>query len=253
MSSSRIFVSVLLIGALFATVTIYTSEPDIPTPVHQDPPEGISEAEPDEMGEGGAGESTSQPSLSDKQYKRATTTYFWVGEEADPENGFIANLASSWDEEWLVHFGGIDDPDRRCGYKPCGFEPLENSFYFALPYKDMDENGERKPSARKIPWYSEAEEGESLVKNRWIEIIYRGKTCYAQWEDVGPHGEDDAEYVFGANTLPKNTFDLRSGLDVSPAVRDCLMLPGAGETLWRLVEEREVPEGPWRETITTRI
>jgi hypothetical protein len=35
-------------------------------------------------------------------------------------------------------YGGIDDPVRRKGYEPAGFKPLENPFYAALPYGDME-------------------------------------------------------------------------------------------------------------------
>lgn len=183
-------------------------------------------------------------------YKKAITSYFWVGEDASPENGFISNAQSAWDANWVLHFGGVDDPHKRCGFYPCGFIPNENPFYFALPYTEFDYKHDLKSSTGNIPWAEEAEEGAHLLKNRWIEIVHKGKKCYAQWEDVGPFETDDFEYVFGKNEVPKNTFGLKAGLDVSPAVRDCLGLSGSGETFWRFVPAADVPMGPWREIIT---
>jgi hypothetical protein len=164
-------------------------------------------------------------------YKKVMTTLFWVGEESGPENDYIANDQSYFDEDWQEHFGGVDDPNDRCGYHPCTFTPRENPFYFALPYGDIAES-------------------TSVLKNRWIEVVYKNKKCYAQWEDVGPGAEDDFDYVFGANTDPKNTFNQKAGLDVSPAMWMCLGMPSNDYTQWRFVEESAVPQGPWREIIT---
>jgi hypothetical protein len=49
------------------------------------------------------------------------TTMFWVGEPSDAENKFIPNHESYWDENWLEHFGGPDDPDK----VPLPFTPKE--------------------------------------------------------------------------------------------------------------------------------
>ena len=178
------------------------------------------------------------------------TTVFWVGEDADEQtNDSIHNSSSVWVEDWEASFGGVDDPNDRCGYRPCGFEPRENPFYFALPFSDYNEQGLKPASQLEvIPWFDgTTNNGESLLKNRWIEITHNGKKVSAQWEDAGPFGEDDAEYVFG--TAPPK--EPRAGLDVSPAVADYLGLDGRGETAWRFVKESEVPLGPWKEVITT--
>ena len=154
------------------------------------------------------------------------TTVFWVGEEASEENGYIANDVSAWDGSWQERFGGVDEPEDRCGHWPCDFEPKENPFYVALPYND------------------------SAFKNKWVEVRYEGESCFGQWEDVGPFETDDREYVLGG-AEPKNKQGVGAGLDVSPAMRDCLGLSGVGLTDWRLVDEWQVPEGPWREIVTT--
>ena len=182
--------------------------------------------------------------------KRVMTTYFWVGESAGPENGYITNVASYFDSRWAEHFGGEDDPQNRCGFQPCTFVPKENSFYFALPYADLDHDGNRKISSMRIPWYEEADHDETIIKNRWIEIKYKNKVCYAQWADVGPFGEEDFDYVFGESAQPKNKENDSAGLDVSPAVWDCLAMPTNDYTEWRFVEEKDVPPGPWMEIVT---
>lgn len=184
-------------------------------------------------------------------HENIITTVFWVGEEGNAStNDNIHNISSVWVEDWVGAFGGVDDPESRCEvYKPCGFEPKENPFYFALPFSEYNENGLKPESELKvIPWYEgDIEPGDSILKNRWIEIEYDGKKGYAQWEDAGPFGEDDAEYVFGSSD-PK---EARAGLDVSPAVATYLGFDGRAVTSWRFVEESEVPDGPWKEIITT--
>jgi hypothetical protein len=189
------------------------------------------------------------PAETGAKYKRVLATVFWTGEAAGRDNGFISNAASAWDSAWQEHFGGVDDPNRRCGYAPCAFAPKENPFYFALPYNDLDEAGSRKASAKDIPWFAERSERKSVVKNSWLEIRYQNARCYAQWEDVGPFESDDFDYVFGT-APPRNTDGLGAGLDISPAVRDCLGLKSNDVVRWKFVSEHAVPAGPWKEIVT---
>ncbi len=183
--------------------------------------------------------------------KAVMTTVFWVGEGATGENDYISNVPSAWDGEWQTHYGGLDDPDHRSGYAPAKFTPRENPFYFALPYNDLDENGARKSTGENCLAYSPAtDDHHSWCKNTWIAIVYKGKTVYAQWEDVGPNQEDDVAYVFGT-AAPKNTFEARAGLDVSPAVRDYLGLDGDNYTTWSFIHANDVPDGPWKTHVTT--
>jgi hypothetical protein len=184
-------------------------------------------------------------------HRQVRATVFWVGEPPDADNANITNVASSWTGNWVKAFGGVDSYDKRCGYNPCGFTPKENTFYFALPYNDRDNNGNLRPTSelQRIPWYSGAAlEGESLLKNRWIAVTNNtnGKTSYAQWEDVGPFNEDDIGYVFGTNP-PK----FKAGLDVSPAMDSYLNLQGEGNVSWRFVDASAVPDGPWKTMVTT--
>ena len=62
-----------------------------------------------------------------------------------------------------------------------------------------------------------------MCKGRWLEIRRGLKSCYAQWEDVGPFRTDSAGYVFGNERPPPNA-NRGAGIDVSPAVRDYLGL-----------------------------
>lgn len=186
----------------------------------------------------------------DRGYKTSMTSFFWVGEEADAENDYISNSDSAWDSYWVERYGGVDSVYDRCGYRPCSFVPKENPFYFALPYNDLDFNDKKKEQATQIPWYEENKNKKSILKNRWIEINYGGKKCFAQWEDVGPNGEEDYDFVFG-NAEPINKFGVKAGLDVSPAVRDCLEMKDNDYTSWRFVDDEQVEKGPWKETVTT--
>lgn len=191
-------------------------------------------------------ENTSAPAM----HKDIIATVFWVGEAASEENDFIQNRSSAWQNDWMGHFGGEDTPDDRCGNVPCAFIPKENYFYFALPFNDLQENGQPKPAnvLKNIPWYNgQPKPGTTLLKNRWVEVTRNNKTAYMQWEDVGPFGEDDTAYVFGSNR-PKEP---RAGIDLSPAAAGYLDIDGRGTVNWRFVEESEVPPGPWKEVVTT--
>lgn len=176
-------------------------------------------------------------------------TKFWIGEAADESNAYIPNHESAWVGDWLGEYGGVDDPNNRCGYLPCGFTPKQNAFYVALPFNDIDADGEPKGTEilKRIPWYTgQLTKGVSLMKNRWVEVKHGDKTAYGQIEDVGPMYEDDVEYVFGTAS-PK----FKAGLDMSPALNDYLGATGFTMLQWRFVAEHDVPAGPWRGTVTT--
>ena len=183
-------------------------------------------------------------------HKNIKVTWFYVGEKENKKNKYIPKVTSAWDNIWLWHYGGVDDPYNRSDYYPKKFIPNENPFYFALPFNDLDENGNLKEIAKKIPWYSDKlfKKNGSVLKNKWIKIIKGNKVAYAQWEDVGPFGKDDFDYVFG-NAFPSNGIN-EIALSVSPAVKDYLNLSDVDYVDWQFVEEDEVPDGPWKRIIT---
>ena len=84
----------------------------------------------------------------------------------------------------------------------------------------------------------------SVCKGHWLEIRHGLKTCYAQWQDVGPFRTDLAAYVFG-DQRPAQNVNHGAGIDVSPAVRDYLGLRSLDLVDWRFVEASDVPAGPW--------
>ncbi len=185
-------------------------------------------------------------------HENISTTIFWTGEKASGDNHDISNSPSCWDDKWSSHFGGIDHPNKRNGYFPAGFNPKENPFYFALPYNDFNSKGNRKSGLDAyIPWFDEKKWGnkESVCKNQWIKIVKGDKIAYAQWEDAGPFGENDIEYVF-RNAQPKSKTNDHAGLDVSPAVRDFLSLSDVDKTSWQFVDDKDVPNGPWKKIVT---
>lgn len=179
-----------------------------------------------------------------------TATYFYIGELATKRNP-TPNTASSWDSNWDDNYGGFDDPNPANRdpktFAPKGFTPLLNPFYVALPYNDIDKGGPKPEAAKVIPWYRRDKGGkyESVCRGMWVQIYYKGRYCYAQWEDCGPFTTDDWEYVFG-NKRPKNQANKAAGIDISPAVRDYLGITGGMATVhWRFVEFALVPGGPW--------
>lgn len=185
-----------------------------------------------------------------------TCSIFWVGELPTDRNP-VPNLKSSWDVNWKENFGGYDDPDPknriadhvRGDFRPKAFVPKLNPFYVALPYNDLAPGGGYKPEAAKvIPWFKQQRiDGRvhSVLKGRWVQIFKGGRSCYAQWEDCGPWNTDDWQFVFG-NRPPLNQNNQSAGIDISPAVRDYLLLKSFDKVHWRFVEESQVPHGPWK-------
>jgi hypothetical protein len=140
----------------------------------------------------------------------------------------------------------VDDPVRRNGFEPVGFRPLQNPFYVALPYCDMQDGRLKAEAAKLVPWFIEAFRSAttSVCKGHWLEIRHGLKACYAQWEDVGPFRTDLAAYVFG-DERPSPNLNHGAGIDVSPAVRDYLGLGSLDLVDWRFVEQVDAPAGPW--------
>jgi hypothetical protein len=177
------------------------------------------------------------------------STVFWIGETGSGPT----NRRSAWDSNWVSNYGGVDDPVHRNGFGPAAFRPLQNPFYVALPYCDM-QTGRLKPEAAKVvPWFMERFRGSgcSVCRGHWLEIRNGAKICYAQWEDVGPFCTDSEGYVFG-DERPSPNVNHGAGIDVSPAVRDYLGLGPLGLVDWRFVEQAEVPAGPWSVSGNTR-
>lgn len=183
-------------------------------------------------------------------HKNILTTVFWVGERAKPMSGWSDNLDSAWDMRWKENFGGLDSPIFRKGFFPAKFRPKQNPFYFALPFNDISQPGyvETSPILQFFKAKSSTR-ARSVCKNRWIEIFYRGRFCYAQWQDVGPVYTNDYDYVFGGDT-PRADDRKMAGLDISPATRDFLKIKGSCRTVWRFVDESTVPGGPWKTVVT---
>lgn len=183
-------------------------------------------------------------------HKEILTTVFWVGERAKPNSGWSSNLDSAWDMRWKENFGGLDSPVYRKGFFPAKFRPKQNPFYVALPFNDIS-NPEYLEDCDLLKFFKarKASRTSSVCKNRWIEITYNGKSCYAQWQDVGPIFTDDYAYVFRGNEPRAHVRDM-AGLDVSPSVRDFLDLKHSARTSWRFVDESKVPQGPWKSVVT---
>jgi hypothetical protein len=184
-----------------------------------------------------------------------TSTIFWIG-ELPSQNNPVPNSKSSWDTAWSANFGGYDDPEPQNRianhttgeFRPKAFIPKLNPFYIALPYNDVISFQTHKPEAsRVIPWFARMspEPGKTVCKDRWIQIFYKSRSCYGQWEDCGPWETDDWEYVFGTKP-PKTKQNGSAGIDLSPSIRDYLGLKSGEKVHWRFVEAGQVPYGPWK-------
>ena len=187
------------------------------------------------------------PGVKYPWHAQIVTTIFWIGETPSGNNP-VPNHSSAWDSNWARNFGGSDRPElgARKGFIPASFVPRQNPFYLALPFNDVSGGRTKTESYRVIPWFRETFEksGQSVLKGRWVAVRKGNRTCYAQWEDVGPFRSDHWEYVFGSDR-PRPNLNGGAGLDVSPAIRDYLQLGDSARTDWRFVDFQEVPPGPW--------
>lgn len=197
---------------------------------------------------------TDPQAIHDRWHASILTTVFWVGEPSGSQTGYVSNRNSAWDAQWVENFGGTDHPFKRIGFQPAGFKPKQNPFYVALPFNDLVHRLLDRPVVcRFLNYWKTAirkpSRSGSLCKNQWLAIRFQAKTCFAQWQDVGPLYSDDDSYVFGFHE-PRSHALKMAGLDVSPAVRDFLSFPGNGKTDWHFVAESMVPPGPWSEIVT---
>lgn len=192
------------------------------------------------------------PAESYPVHRGIYATVFWAGEKGSVQNADIPNMQSCWDDQWVRHYGGIDDPVHRNEYYPAGFVPKENPFYVALPYNDFRGEHRKANAFALIPWANKKHWSinESMCKNQWLKITSEHRTVYAQWEDSGPFGSNDVDYVLG-DARPHAAPNHHVGLDVSPAVRDYLHLTGLDKVDWQFVDDKDVPVGPWKQIVTT--
>jgi hypothetical protein len=164
---------------------------------------------------------------------RIVTTVFWIGE---------GSTANGWNPSWVTDNGGPDDQYGMNGYASERHASTLNPFYAALPFNDLTHP---ELTYRWLPrgWIKPLRDknGVSVCKDRWIEIKNAsGRTCFAQWEDVGPIASDDAAYVFG----PYRPTASR-GLAVSPAVAKYLGIDSLAIASWRFVDDDDVEPGMW--------
>jgi hypothetical protein len=167
-----------------------------------------------------------------------TTTMFWIGEKG--------STASAWNEGWAKSNDGEDSPSDRNGFATGSHASSVNPFYVALPFNDLAFPDKARQWLPKT-WHQRIVNGKpiSACKDRWVWIkSAEGRSCFAQWEDVGPERDDHPEYVFGNEPAGPAG---RPGLSVSPAVAQYLGI-GDGKqaiTSWRFVDDSDVPPGQW--------
>ncbi len=200
-------------------------------------------------------------------------TTFWVGEIFDPDAEDGSQMISTYDDHWFESYGGCDgrvvDGEcrterrfRRDGWFPRQMTPKQNPFYLDLPYDDLNDPVGFVRRGEVIPWAGRPryaglvdDPQVSLMKNRWVRLTSRGRTCYGQIQDAGPGKYHDARYVFGhGDARPASKRYNNAGMDVSPALNGCLgfrSLNGDRDRVdWQFVDARDVPRGPWRRLVT---
>ena len=200
-------------------------------------------------------------------------TTFWVGEIFDPNAEDGSQMISTYDDNWYRSYGGCDGvevggdcrTEKRTAdndFFPRQMTPKQNPFYLDLPYDDLNDKAGAKwrhrhvPWAKKAPWAAIAADSDaSIMKNRWVKITRKGRTCYGQIQDAGPGKYHNAKYVFGkGNHRPASKRYNNAGMDVSPALNGCLNfseLDGQDDKVsWRFVDAVDVPPGPWTKIVT---
>lgn len=201
-------------------------------------------------------------------------TTFWVGEIFDPTAADGSQVLSTYDADWYASYGGCDgvqaagdcvtEPRTAVnGFFPTSMTPKENPFYLDLPFDDLNDDAAFARRSTVIPWAQdegyaghESDRDFSYMKNRWVEVVKDGTSCFGQIQDAGPGEYNDADYVFGdTDARPQNQRYGGAGMDVSPALNGCLGfvdLNGDQDRVsWRFVDDQDVPAGPWRTIVTT--
>jgi len=157
---------------------------------------------------------------------------------------------------------------------PSNYEAKDQYGEYVVVTKAFNNSSWRKRNANNIPWYNIKSWGsdESIVKGRWARIRANtrganGQWVYAQWLDAGPYHYDDFDYVFGtsrprneSNKTGKSPF---AGIDLSPAVILKMGVSHAelsnggitfsdsdGGVEWQFVDDKDVPDGPWKKFIS---
>ncbi|HEX5429896.1 MAG TPA: hypothetical protein VFX17_02325 [Patescibacteria group bacterium] len=200
------------------------------------------------------------PSPKYPLHTNITATVFWVGEPVG--NGSSEdNSISAYDDLWEHDYGGFDDYSylrtAANNYFPTNITPKQNPFYLDLPFDDIN-NKTAYTWRSNIPWYTgNTSKGFSDMKNRWVKIQKGSAICYGQIEDAGPYVYNDSNYVFGSSDArPASQKASNAGMDVSPALRDCLGFDGLNndenKVDWQFVDDADVPNGPWKILVTTQ-
>ncbi|HZQ39047.1 MAG TPA: hypothetical protein VFD32_24185 [Dehalococcoidia bacterium] len=213
-----------------------------------------------------------------------TAVIFWIGEDYDPNSSNGSQAISAYDSKWQAHFGGCDGDSSSgsCetehlsasnGYFPLHITPHENPYYLDLPFDDLNDSTAYRERCQVIPWANQpgyaghctdgnqSSQPFSYMKNRWVHLRHDGRDCYGQVEDAGPYVYHDANYVFStSDARPSSSKANHAGLDVSPALRDCLGFTGsspsdqlnnqANTVDWQFVDASAVPAGFWTRMVT---
>ena len=222
-----------------------------------------------------AAAASGEPSGRYPVHTDVVATTFWVGEVFDPTAEDGSQVLSTYDDDWLAHYGGCDGVvvGEECrteprvaanGWFPTRMTPRENPFYLDLPFDDVNDPAAATRRAEVVPWAHDpgwaellADPERSLMKNRWVAVRKGDRVCFGQVQDAGPGEYDDAAYVFGSDDArPANERYNGAGMDVSPALNGCLgfaELDGQDDRVdWWLVDDADVPAGPWTRVVTTR-
>ena len=162
---------------------------------------------------------------------------------------------------------GVCRTERRTadnGFFPTAMTPKENPFYLDLPFDDLNDPEAFAARGKVIPWADEPgyagreTEHVVLVHEEPVGADHQGRhgPVTARSRTPGPGEYNDAEYVFGTeDARPQNKRYNGAGMDVSPALNGCLgfaELNGENDRVdWRFVEFDDVPDGPWRQVVTT--
>jgi hypothetical protein len=207
-------------------------------------------------------------------HSKIVATTFWVGEIFDSNAPDGSQVFSTYDSEWMTHYGGCDGVvvDQRCqterrtaanDFFPTSMIPKMNPFYLDLPFDDLHDDIAFKQRAKVIPWANDPgyagradDRSFSYMKGRWVKLMHNSHTCYGQNEDAGPGQYHDSRYVFGSeDARPANKKFNGAGMDISPALNGCLgfsEINGENDKVdWQFVDDVDVPLGPWKTFVTT--
>jgi len=132
-------------------------------------------------------------------------TPFWVGEEHVTRKT-LTQYASPWEKYWLKSFGGVDGPEPTASGNniSISFVPHQNTFYYALPYNDVEQGQFKSEEPNVVPSKEiQGEPGRVIARQQPEETIRKRPAYPAAVESSHASTPPDASVTSPSAVTPE--------------------------------------------------